>query len=700
MTPGTGSLTENHQRYLRVSCQHIDELLSGIEKILNESSSGTAFPRYASDITPAQRRMIGDYIARIRAQLVRVLDGQGISPEQPSVPATRSIRFLLVSVDIAIDELRPKHMKGFGELSAFTATDLNGIAGELRGLVSRLDRFLAGGEQDLGARLAELEQAGNDLGLLSRIERVVADRGLVEFRSAIAAILDRAEDRTFEIAVFGRVSSGKSSLLNAILGTAVLPVGVTPITAVPTRITFGDKPEITVTFADAPPQQFPPDRLAEFATEQQNPANKKQVTRITVALPAPRLKTGVAFVDTPGLGSLATSGAAETLAYLPKCDLGIVLIDAGSTLTEEDLRTILALQEAAVPVNVLLSKADLPGSGDLAKIVAYVKEHLASETGLALPVHPVSIHPSHRELLDRWFEAGILPLYDRSQELRTLSLQRKIGVLRDSVTSSLRVRISHGRQSLPVDPEQVRAVEARLRRATGQIAETRAASGRDVEAMAGTALEICSAAAADVLRAQEQDTGTGLTPGDIARSSILRSVQVPAGSLRESIEDLALQLEEDLVKSAAELGIADAPEPDEFPSLVRGMPVFDPGPVTVTVSRPFFPSVFGRGFAYGQNANRIRDRIGMQMDPPFAAYRKLLQEWTRTVIDQLATRFENYAERYRARAERTAGGGEMAPEERRAIEEDLKILAGRGPGDDPEKRAGPSPGTLPGTGDQ
>ena len=53
------------------------------------------------------------------------------------------------------------------------------------------------------------------------------------------------------------------------------------------------------------------------------------MTRIVVELPSRGCRDGVVLVDTPGLGSLATSGAAETLAYLPRCDLGVVLIDGG-----------------------------------------------------------------------------------------------------------------------------------------------------------------------------------------------------------------------------------------------------------------------------------------------------------------------------------------------------------------------------------
>ncbi len=89
--------------------------------------------------------------------------------------------------------------------------------------------------------------------------------------------------------MFGRVSSGKSSLLNAILDTEVLPVGVTPVTSVPTRITHGEQPSLTVSFADAPVKSFEIALLGEFATEQQNPGNVK-LARITVTLPISRPK--------------------------------------------------------------------------------------------------------------------------------------------------------------------------------------------------------------------------------------------------------------------------------------------------------------------------------------------------------------------------------------------------------------------------
>jgi GTP-binding protein EngB required for normal cell division len=673
--PNEVSLNEFQARRLRVTCQYIDKILGGVEEILNFAASKAAFPRYSDDVAPAQRRTIEDYIARIRGQLVRVLDGQGISREKPFIPASRAIHVALGTIDIAVEELKPQYMRGYGDLPEAAATELNGIVGELRGLVSKLDRYLAEGVgQDLKLRLQRLEQKSNDLELLSRIEEVVDHRGLVEFRTVVASILDRAEDKTFEIALFGRVSSGKSSLLNAILEADVLPVGVTPITAVPTRIAYGENPSMRVSFAEAPAKTLEVARLAEFATEQQNPGNAKHVTRISVVLPASRLRDGVTFVDTPGLGSLATSGAAETLAYLPKCDLGVVLIDAGSTLTTEDLQTILTLQEAAVPANVLLSKADLLGLEDREKIIEYVMQHIRSECNLELDVRPVSVLSSHKELLKRWFEEQILPLYGHSQELRASSLQRKIGALRESVISALQVQFQRSETSTRGTRNEIRAVEACLRHATGLIEKTKAEWERDLETNGFDVSDGFLAASASLMDESARNLGPEISTGNIIRDSILQVVQKRVKKLHDSLETLDLQLRDDLKKSATDLGIADVPGEDEFQSLVRGTPIFDPGSLVASVVLPRFSALFGRRFAEKRLAKRLQQELGEALNKTLGTYSDVLREWTRLVTNQLLQRFETYAEGYRAQAERSLGGKELAPEEAHGLRADIKLL--------------------------
>jgi len=684
MNSGEQKLRESLNPYqanrLRITCQYIDKLLVETESVLNTTTSKAAFPRYAADILPAQRRTIEDYIARVRAQLVRILEGQSIPRGKPSIPASRAIHVNLGAIDIAAEELKPKYMRGYGEVPASVATELNGIVGELSSLIQRFDRYLSEGiGEDLQARVTRLERAGNDLALLEKIEQTVRDRGLVEFRSAIASILDRAEDKSFEIAVFGRVSAGKSSLLNSILETDALPVGVTPITAVPTRIVHAEKPSLTVWFSEAPRQTLEASRLREFATEQENPGNTKHVSRLVLALPSMRLRGGVSFVDTPGLGSLATSGASETLAYLPKCDLGVVLIDAGSTLTADDLQTILALQEAAIPVNVLLSKADLIGPEDRVRIVQYVKDHIASECRVDLPVHPVSVLPSCRDMLNEWFENQIIPLYARSQELRAASLRRKIGTLRDSVAASLEARLRRGGQSPSGSKEHAEEAESLLRKTTGRIEETRSTCARLVmtartQAERGDSPEVMEEAAKRLLHSWEKSDYGVVVPGQLIRDSINQFVQTQARKLQNDIQDLAKHLGGDLRECASRLGLSDVPAEGEFESLIRGAPVFECPSFPIVLSRPRVALLFGKRTA----VRLVAGQISRQLKSPFYAaletYWRLVGEWSEIVIAHLEQKFETYAENYRAQAEQTLGGREMTKEELANLEESLGSL--------------------------
>ena len=95
----------------------------------------------------------------------------------------------------------------------------------------------------------------------------------------------------FEVAVFGRVSSGKSSLLNHIAGLDVLPVGVTPVTAVPTRLE-GGKSRRPGLVSESRPRQIEISQPWEYASEEGNRGNGKHVTAIAVRVPSSRLGPG------------------------------------------------------------------------------------------------------------------------------------------------------------------------------------------------------------------------------------------------------------------------------------------------------------------------------------------------------------------------------------------------------------------------
>ena len=441
-------LTSLHKQFLLSTFLHIESRLSEMEPLLAQGKRPSLLNQHVHDLSPTEAKVVEDYFARIRSTMVTCLEKHGIPVEVRRVSLRWSLQTSMISLSIAVEEMGPGRLRGYGGLDDAGRQEVLSIQQELDRLLDRVSAYLSERlGHDLPERLARLQAAPGSAAMLRLLDQVVMRWQLVEFRPTIGTIVQRLESPQFEIAVFGRVSSGKSSLLNHIAGSSVLPVGVTPVTAVPTRLVRGDCPRAVVHFAETRPRSVDPKELAEYASEEKNRGNHKHVTGITVEMPSGRLREGVVLVDTPGIGSLAASGSAETFAYLPRCDLSVVLIDAGSTLNQEDISLLRDLYEAGIPAQVLLSKADLLTADDRQRVLQYIRDQLRQELNLDMAVHPVSTLGMDAALLDRWFEQEIEPLWERHRTLMEESLHRKIARLRESVMTVLQTLLAkrHGR---------------------------------------------------------------------------------------------------------------------------------------------------------------------------------------------------------------------------------------------------------------
>lgn len=665
------SLNEAQRRRLLSSARYIDQLLSEIESILNSADSKCLFPKYRLDVTPAQAKLIRNSIARLRELLARALDKLGVIHQGPPFDALRSIRITLGFVQVAVEEMAPKYLRGYGSLPQSTVSQLQGVCTELEGLLKRLDTWLAqGATADLQARLRKLEKTGGQTGLLQLLEEIIQERGLIELRPRLAHIVERLESKQFEIAVFGRVSSGKSSLLNHILQTEVLPVGVNPITAVPTRLTYGDKPALIVDFADRRRERLPIEQLPEFVSEAENPSNTKEVVRLVVEFPSPRLAGGLVFVDTPGLGALAAAGAAETLAYLPQCDLGVVLISAATPLNDEDLSTIRLLCESAAPVKVLLSKADLLKPAELESALSYTRSQIRAQLGLEIDVHPVSTIDSHSHLLDKWFQTDIYPLYEKGQQLAAESIRRKTGALKEAVVAALKARVERSGSAPAPQREELIALEAGLREAAGRIEQTRRECVALCDSIRSLETRIWERVASHLLSSNAVSASPDALNGQTLDSVIKNAVDT-GSKLQGMLVDLAHTLAHSLQRTAAALGNMDVPETEELTGVVREMPRFDPPPLDIRLpSLGWLPSPLARAWLI----RRLHSKLGPSFQESLAAYGRLLEHWSRKTLAELQSLFDAAAEPYRAQLAGLISRSALPAELREAIAGDLARL--------------------------
>ena len=433
----------------------------------------------------------------------------------------------------------------------------------------------------------------------------------------------------------------------------------------PTRVAFGPEPLATAWFADRKPEQFTVDRLAEYVTEQGNPGNMHHVTRIVVELPARRLREGIVYVDTRGLGGLATAGAAETRAYLPKCDLGVVLIDAGATLTLDDLGTIQALSNAGITAAVLLSKADLLEPADRERAGKYVAEHIRSDLGLDLAVYAVSIRPGFTGLLESWLEREILPLYDRHSELSRQSLNRKVETLRLAVEAALKAQMRHACSRPARDTKKLKELESELRAAAGKTAETRAECIDATDELRNAADGFMRAAAIAIAAKHGESS---------IRTSIEQTVAERAARISSAIDHATKSGLKALRDAVRGLGLASEPDPRELADVANGMPRFDLGGLELPTRRPSLARFLGERFAAWSLERQVQAECGEQIREAVRIYGRVLQSWVRKTFADLQGLFDSYADGYRAQLSRLVDDGPGGLKEE-ALRDDLSALA-------------------------
>ncbi|NBH06432.1 GTPase, partial [Amycolatopsis sp. SID8362] len=112
-----------------------------------------------------------------------------------------------------------------------------------------------------------------------------------------------------QVAVAGRIKSGKSTLVNALIGRRVAPTDIGECTRLVTRFQYGTVDRVEIVFTDGRKQVLP------FAADGMIPAELgvdiEKVSHIEAYLTNAVLQ-GMTVIDTPGLGSLDAASVSRT----------------------------------------------------------------------------------------------------------------------------------------------------------------------------------------------------------------------------------------------------------------------------------------------------------------------------------------------------------------------------------------------------
>jgi len=297
--------------------------------------------------------------------------------------------------------------------------------------------------------LREYEQAKFKLSeLVQSAAALIHDQKNQALEDRVRDLLARLAEDRFNLTMVGRFSRGKSSLLNAILGTDRLPTGIVPLTSVITAVSYGSTEKVTVKYRERRlDSEIALEELPRYITEQGNPGNSLGVVIANIEFPAEILRRGFHFVDTPGLGSAIVENALTTQRFLPEVDALLLVTSFESPLSEDELTCFDSVSRAGLPVFVVINKHDLVTATDRTEVLEFVRSHLKARNDQP-PPEIFSVSARDGLLAKRFMDvdllrsSGLPPLEDR---LVRFLIDRKQGVF----LSRMRARIEDFFRDLP-----------------------------------------------------------------------------------------------------------------------------------------------------------------------------------------------------------------------------------------------------------
>ncbi len=189
-------------------------------------------------------------------------------------------------------------------------------------------------------------------------------------------ILEEMEEWEYsvKVAFLGEFSSGKTSLINALIGRPLFPVFSHPTNAIITEIykSQDGKPHFIIESTEGEKEIAPADLVKEITSPEPRKVLKAYVD-------ADFLSKNMSIIDTPGASSLEKAHDEVLLKYLPNVDAAFILIDStfgGITRSVTDFLDLLP-DNLLEKVYIVLTKIDLIEPQNMKKIKASVFESLS-----------------------------------------------------------------------------------------------------------------------------------------------------------------------------------------------------------------------------------------------------------------------------------------------------------------------------------
>ncbi len=224
------------------------------------------------------------------------------------------------------------------------------------------------------------------------IENIINKLEAVDAKSTeLNNLKHRLKEGKFNLVVIGQFKRGKSTFINSLLGSDILPTAILPLTSIVTTIDYSDEIRVVIKYNnEKKDEEISLSEIEKYVTERYNPENRLHVKEVDVFYPSEYLKSGIRIIDTPGVGSIFKHNTDVAYDYLPNCDAAIFMMSPDPPISQAELEFLRSAREYIDKFFFVLNKKDIVSSRDLKEVIAFNKHLLEEELHREIEIVPIS----------------------------------------------------------------------------------------------------------------------------------------------------------------------------------------------------------------------------------------------------------------------------------------------------------------------
>ena len=135
-------LNPAQSRAVRAAFTHVSDLLEGVLRIAHGRL--TPFDRQQADLTSEETRHLLEAVPAIRARMLEALERLDVPTPEADRSARWTVSTTLSFAEIALSEVTPGELVGYGTLDPAAAEAVSGVVTDLRELIAQAQDVLRG----------------------------------------------------------------------------------------------------------------------------------------------------------------------------------------------------------------------------------------------------------------------------------------------------------------------------------------------------------------------------------------------------------------------------------------------------------------------------------------------------------------------------------------------------------------------------